>query len=462
MHSYFVEGDGDAVEILIEEIRVDIQGHRGRGVSEHSLHDLDVRAGRHREARGRVAKLVGRQAAQPDRCRGRIEPPDPEHVIAQPGAGADAIEHRPVGGAALDLLREQCRQERRDRDRPVLVVLRRLDALVALVGDDCLLDLEPAAIEVDVAHAEAGELAPTEAAVGQREDDRVVAVAGSLRAAPDLDRESGNLVVREVALRVPDLLRQLEPLRRVRRDAPILDRELQRAGEDVHDLPDALRGAGKCGGPLLHAEAVQLAKRDSAEPRRDVVRDDTDDARAGRRAQVGASGEPNRHPAIDGRAGLDGVDVDAATLVELDAGEKELSLTLRREAALLRLDVIWAPEDHAIAATVARFVWLDASHSSPSIDWTIAAAADVLRGPSIYTSCSYAKDPLYENHSPTRGLRRCTSTRCKSLTHDSVIETDATIGSRTLTLPNRIHCRSDLIRRTPLSTLRARRTSKPR
>ena len=80
-----------------------------------------------------------RQTAQPDRCRGRIEPADREDVVAQPAASADAIEHRLLGGAAVDLEGEQRGEERGDRDRPVLV---RFDPLVTLVGDDGLTDLQ--------------------------------------------------------------------------------------------------------------------------------------------------------------------------------------------------------------------------------------------------------------------------------------------------------------------------------
>jgi len=101
IHSHLIEHRRNRVQVLIEEICVDVQRDRRGGVTEQPLHDFDVRASRHRKARGRVPHLMGCQAAQPDRRRGRIEPADPEHLIAQPGAGAGAVEDRLVGGRPL-------------------------------------------------------------------------------------------------------------------------------------------------------------------------------------------------------------------------------------------------------------------------------------------------------------------------------------------------------------------------
>lgn len=77
----------------------------------------------------------------------------------------------------------------------MLIVLGRFDALVALVGDDRLADLEPATIEIDITGSQPGELAPAEAAVGERQHGGVVAVARALSPTTHLDRESGHLVV---------------------------------------------------------------------------------------------------------------------------------------------------------------------------------------------------------------------------------------------------------------------------
>ena len=51
-------GDRDAVEILLEEVRVDVEGHARGGMSQHALDGFDVRPRGHREARGAVAEVV--------------------------------------------------------------------------------------------------------------------------------------------------------------------------------------------------------------------------------------------------------------------------------------------------------------------------------------------------------------------------------------------------------------------
>ena len=61
-------------------------------------------AGRvHGKRRGRVPQFVRREAREPDCRRRTIEPADPEDVVPQPGARANAVEHRGIGRASGDL-----------------------------------------------------------------------------------------------------------------------------------------------------------------------------------------------------------------------------------------------------------------------------------------------------------------------------------------------------------------------
>ncbi|MET4781550.1 hypothetical protein ABIB56_001547 [Glaciihabitans sp. UYNi722] len=96
---------------------------------EDPLHRFRVSARRDCEACGGVPQLVRGETLEGDFGRGSVEPADAEKVVAQPGLGADAVEHRRVGLAARDLAAEWLAEELRERDRTLLVVLRRLDAL---------------------------------------------------------------------------------------------------------------------------------------------------------------------------------------------------------------------------------------------------------------------------------------------------------------------------------------------
>lgn len=49
---------GNAVEILVEQVRVDVQRHAGLGVSEHPLNRFDVRVGTDGQARRSVPQIV--------------------------------------------------------------------------------------------------------------------------------------------------------------------------------------------------------------------------------------------------------------------------------------------------------------------------------------------------------------------------------------------------------------------
>jgi hypothetical protein len=53
-----VQAVRDRVQVVAEQARVDVQGHRRGGVPEHPLNRLDGRAGRHGEARRGVSQFV--------------------------------------------------------------------------------------------------------------------------------------------------------------------------------------------------------------------------------------------------------------------------------------------------------------------------------------------------------------------------------------------------------------------
>jgi len=208
----------------------------------------------------------------------------------------------------------------------VLVVLRRLDALIALVGHDGLLDGEPRVlrVEVEVTNAQARQLAPAQAAICEHEDDEAVAVlAAVLRLVNGLG-ERGDLIVGQVTLARLGRLRELEPLRRVGGQPPVLDREPQRAREHVHDLPHRGGGAGERRGPLLHAQSREVADRGLPQLGDDVLVDDVLDPAAGRRPEVAAGGEPGGEPFGQGHPCSRGVEVAALGDVDLRGRQEQL------------------------------------------------------------------------------------------------------------------------------------------
>lgn len=63
---------GDAVQILVEEVGVDVQRHRSFSVAQHPLHRFDIGPGADGQARGRMSKVVWscRTSASAWRCDG--------------------------------------------------------------------------------------------------------------------------------------------------------------------------------------------------------------------------------------------------------------------------------------------------------------------------------------------------------------------------------------------------------
>jgi hypothetical protein len=85
------ESGGDQVEVIVEEVRADVEGHRRRRVAQHPLDRFDVRAGRDREARRGLPQVVRGDAREvgivgPDARQGRIEPAAPDVAAAEDAA----------------------------------------------------------------------------------------------------------------------------------------------------------------------------------------------------------------------------------------------------------------------------------------------------------------------------------------------------------------------------------------
>lgn len=89
-----IEAVGNGIQIVPEEARVDVQGHRRGRVTQHPLDRLDVRPGLDREARGRVPQVVRGHVRYADLRGRRYEHSTAEVVVAaseSPGAvGIDA------------------------------------------------------------------------------------------------------------------------------------------------------------------------------------------------------------------------------------------------------------------------------------------------------------------------------------------------------------------------------------
>jgi hypothetical protein len=78
----------ERAEVVVEEPGVDVEGHRGRGVTEHPLDRLDVRAAGHQQAGGGVPQVVRTEVLQPGRLGRRVEDRRrklPERSTAPPG-----------------------------------------------------------------------------------------------------------------------------------------------------------------------------------------------------------------------------------------------------------------------------------------------------------------------------------------------------------------------------------------
>ena len=152
---------------------------------------------------------MGRDPVESDLGISGVEPALAEGVVAQVRLSAHPEEDRLRSWSTLDLLLKHDDEELGDWDGAVLVVLRRLDALVALVGDDGLFHLEAGAGEVEILDTHSRQLAPAESAICHQQDGSAAKLAPVRSTA---DREGVDLIVTHVALRGLDPDRKREAL----------------------------------------------------------------------------------------------------------------------------------------------------------------------------------------------------------------------------------------------------------
>lgn len=174
-----VHGVAHFVQPVLEEVTVGVEGHRGRGVSEHLLDHFDVGAGGDRQARGSVPELVWIQPSDADGLGCVIEGLV-EGGHAQRRPPSDAGEDEVVGPLARDVDAQLCDQEPRNRDLPSLMRLgspphQALSLNRSDRGDDGR--AVPGQVEsVDV---QGGHLAEPDSGVGEEEDDEAVCLVGA-------------------------------------------------------------------------------------------------------------------------------------------------------------------------------------------------------------------------------------------------------------------------------------------
>lgn len=106
---------GDLVEAVVEEVAVQIEGHRRGLMTEHLLHDLHVGACGDREAGSRVAQAVRHEAVKAGPSRRRCEHVAPE-VAGTQGLALRRGEHEIVRPAAGNVLAEPLGDEARHAD----------------------------------------------------------------------------------------------------------------------------------------------------------------------------------------------------------------------------------------------------------------------------------------------------------------------------------------------------------
>ena len=126
--------------------------------------------------------------------------------------------------------------ELRHRDGSLFVVLWGGFLEVAADLDHGLSNVEPSTLEVEVANAQAGELAPAKTGVSEHVDQQSESLA--FRSGVDRGGEGRNLLVREELLPSLHLSRELKSRGGIARQTSVVDSKLQRARENGCDLMD--------------------------------------------------------------------------------------------------------------------------------------------------------------------------------------------------------------------------------
>jgi len=119
-----IESYRNAVQVIIEEVAVGVQGLLRGTVSKHPLQRFHVGTSRYGEARASVPQFV-RSQAQDAYAGGRvIEPAASEGSVAQYRAGLGADEHVFVATLARDVLGQLIEDELGNGARPLPRVRR--------------------------------------------------------------------------------------------------------------------------------------------------------------------------------------------------------------------------------------------------------------------------------------------------------------------------------------------------
>src|SRR3954468_23715958 len=114
----------EGAEVVVEDLGVDVEGHRCGGVTEHPLDRLDVRAAGYQQARGGVPKVVRAEVLEPGGHGRRVEEPPPEVARAQYRA-AWRSQDEVVRALALTAAGQGLDEDARDRHGALLVRLGR-------------------------------------------------------------------------------------------------------------------------------------------------------------------------------------------------------------------------------------------------------------------------------------------------------------------------------------------------
>ena len=253
------------VQVVVEQVRVHVQGHGRRRVPELPLDGLDVRAAPDHEAGGGVSQVVDGHARHAGRVALAREPTGPGlgridlHDIA--GRTGRIREQQII--VPLAAYRQQRAEHGREHDGAQFVGLRRADDDPPAHFGGALVDVEPAPVEVHVADGQPGSLAPPQAGQPERQHEHTVWAARV--------REGEQLRCSEVGVSgAPWFAGQADAARGIMRDEVVGHGVVEDPGEDAirpEDDARALRlaiDAPVChvADPLLHAGTRDLADTD--------------------------------------------------------------------------------------------------------------------------------------------------------------------------------------------------------
>ncbi len=161
-----MQSDRHGVEIVVEQVRVGVEGDLRRLVPEHQLKRQDVDACGHRQRGASVPSVVGRYRLDLGACDcpGELSP-----LRLRPCqiAAVRARKHEIGRILALALPGQLVEDERRHRHPSGLASLRRADRVIHAQLHRVLVDIEPTTAEFHVANTQRDRFTPSEAGVGQ-------------------------------------------------------------------------------------------------------------------------------------------------------------------------------------------------------------------------------------------------------------------------------------------------------